>query len=135
MTIVARRKSPVADMLDWLETGTALNLKGLGQYIRIEEFTADGSYVVRAELPGVDPDKDIEVTVEGDVLTIHGERREEKQDKTQSEFHYGSFSRSVRLPRTAKAEDVTAKYTDGVLEVRTPLGEAGEATKRIPVQR
>ncbi len=135
MSTVARRTNPVSEMLDWLESGPGLSLRTMGNYIRVEDFTEEGSYVLRAELPGVDPDKDIGVTVEGDVLTVHGERREEERDKNHSEFHYGSFSRSVRLPRTAKAEDVTATYRDGVLEVRLPLGPEPTGATHVPVQR
>ena len=135
MSTVARRSNPVSEMLDWLESGPGLSLRTMGNYIRVEDFTDEGTYVLRAELPGVDPDKDIEVTVEGDILTVHGERREEERDKNHSEFHYGSFSRSVRLPRTAKAEDVKATYRDGVLEVRLPLGQEPATATHVPVQR
>ena len=135
MSTVARRTNPVTEMIDWLESGPAFSLRGLASYIRVEDFTDEGEYVVRAEIPGVDPDKDIDVTVTGDVLTVRGERREEERDKNHSEFHYGSFSRSLRLPRTASPEDVRATYRDGVLEVRLPMGEEPKASAHIPVQR
>lgn len=54
---------------------------------------------MRAELPGIDPDKDVQITLEDNVLTLHGERREEVKDKHRSEFRYGAFSRAVRCPR------------------------------------
>ena len=135
MSTVARRSNPVSEMLDWLESGPGLTLRGMGNYIRVEDYVDDGTYVLRAEMPGVDPDKDIEVMVEGDILTVHGERREEERDKNRSEFHYGSFSRSVRLPRTAKADDIIATYRDGVLEVRLPMGPEPKAATHVPVQR
>ena len=49
----------------------------------------DGTYVLRAEMPGIDPDKDVSLDIEGDVLTISGERREEKKEKNRHELHYG----------------------------------------------
>lgn len=104
--------------------------------IRIEESREDDGYVVRAELPGVDPDKDIEITVEDDVLTVHAERREEKREKRLSEFHYGSFTRSVRLPAGSSEEDITASYHDGVLTVRAPLPrESAKVKRHIEVAR
>ena len=100
----------------------------------MEDFVEDGVYILRAEVPGIDPDKDVDLTVVGDTLTVKGERREEKKDKHLREFHYGSFYRSVRLPGPVDADKVTASYTDGVLEVRVPLEKAAEASgTRIPV--
>lgn len=137
MTTVARRpSSPMAEMLDWLEANTPLSFTGVGlaPYIRVEDYLEEGSYVLRAELPGVDPEKDVEVSVENDMLTISGERREETREKHRREFHYGSFRRSISLPRGATADQITASYTDGVLEVRVPIeGEEAKSVK-IPVQ-
>jgi len=126
----------MAEMLEWLESGTPFRRGfGLSSYVRIEDFVDDDSYVLRAELPGIDPEKDVEVEVSEDHVIIRGERREEKKDKQHREFHYGSFYRSVPLPRGAKSEDITASYSDGVLEVRIPaVGESTE-THRISVSR
>jgi HSP20 family molecular chaperone IbpA len=85
-------------------------------------------------MPGIDPDKDVEVTIQDGVLTIHGERREEHKDTRRSEFYYGSFSRSVALPTGADEDDVQAAYKDGILEVSVRLGESKPETKRITVQ-
>lgn len=103
--------------------------------IRIEESEADGVYQLRAELPGVDPDKDISISVDDGVLTVQAERIEEKKDKQHSEFRYGSFSRSVRLPAGVRDEDVTASYDQGVLTVRAPIGEAAKPARRIEITR
>ena len=137
MATVARRGGPVAEMLDWLESSAGIGMRGFGlaPYVRVEDFTEDGTYVLRAELPGIDPDKDVELKIEGDMLTIRGERRADKQEKNHHEFHYGAFSRSVPLPAGVRADDITATYADGVLEVRVPAhGEAAPPTT-IPVQR
>jgi len=106
----------------------------LGQSIRIEEFTDGDIFVVRAEVPGVSAEKDIKVSVFGDRLQISVERTEDRVDKAHTEFHYGSFTRSVQLPLDATVEGIKAAYTDGVLEVRIPL--AGKVTpgREIPIE-
>lgn len=101
--------------------------------IRVEESEEDGAYVVKAELPGIAPDKDVEITVESGVLTVHAERSEEKKEKQRSEFRYGSFTRSVRLPEGVNEQDITATYDKGVLTVRAPMGEVEKQARRIEV--
>lgn len=137
-TVVRRGSRPMAEMLDWLESNAPLNLHGLGlaPYVRIEDYMDEnGDYVVRAEIPGIDPDEDVEVSVANDMLVITGERREEMREKNRREFHYGSFRRSISLPRNAQPDRITASYTDGVLEVRVPTGGEERPATRIPVQR
>lgn len=94
--------------------------------------------VVTAELPGLN-DKDFDVTLAGDVLTIKGEKRAEKEDRNGDAYYverrYGSFSRSLRLPFEVKDEKVEAKYDKGVLTVRVPKpAEAQRAVRRIEVK-
>jgi HSP20 family molecular chaperone IbpA len=115
---------------------TLIGLRGFGLLsdLRIEDYVEDDTYVVRAEIPGIDPEKDLEVTLEEDVLTISGERKEEQRDRNHSELHYGSFTRSVRLPRHARTEDVNATCHDGMLEVRVQLDAAPAPRRSIPVQ-
>ncbi|MET8629168.1 Hsp20/alpha crystallin family protein [Kitasatospora sp. NPDC004669] len=103
--------------------------------IRIEESEADGVYQLKAELPGVDPDKDITISVDDGVLTVQAQRSEEKRDKQRSEFRYGSFTRSVRLPAGVRDEDVTAAYDQGVLTVRAPIGEAKKPARTIEITK
>ncbi|MFJ7912366.1 Hsp20/alpha crystallin family protein [Kitasatospora sp. NPDC096204] len=103
--------------------------------IRIEESETDGVYQLKAELPGVDPDKDITISIDDGVLTVQAERTEETKDKQHSEFRYGSFSRSVRLPAGVRDEDVTASYDQGVLTVRAPVGEVARPARRIEITR
>lgn len=108
--------------------------------MRLEEFDADGHLVVRAELPGVDPEKDIAITVENGLLTISGERRSEtkseKKGRHLSEMQYGSFSRTIPLPEGVSEKDVTASYRDGILEVRLTLAQPVPAkpAARIPIK-
>ena len=105
---------------------------------RIEEYEEDErTHVIRAEIPGIDPDTDISVEVEDDVLTIAAtrERRSETRgDVYRSEFSYGTFRRRVRLPAGATADDVTATYDAGVLEIRVRKPERTDAVS-IPVRR
>lgn len=135
-TVMRRRPEAVSGLLGWLEGEQGLGLRGFGlmSALHIEDYLEDDAYVVRAEIPGIDPDKDLTITLDEDVLTISGERREEQRDKNRSELHYGSFSRSVRLPRHARTDDVTATCADGMLEVRVPLETAGTGARSIPVQ-
>ncbi len=107
--------------------------------MKVEEFRDGDMLVVRAEMPGIDPDKDVEITVADGMLHLSAERRSETktEDKKgfRSEFRYGSFSRSVRLPAGAGEEDVKATYTDGILEVRIPVDEKSNGVKKIPISR
>jgi HSP20 family molecular chaperone IbpA len=130
-----RGGSPVGDLLDWLESSPALGFATMRNLVRVEDYMDGNDYVVRADMPGVDPDKDIEITIAGDVLTIRGQRREEERDKNHSEFRYGSFTRSLRLPSGTKKDEVSAKYDAGVLEVRIPVGTTSPEATKVPVQR
>ncbi|MFC7860388.1 Hsp20/alpha crystallin family protein [Arthrobacter koreensis] len=104
---------------------------------RVEEFRDTGAMVVRAEIPGIDPEKDLDVTVSDGTLRIRGERREEAANRGRnayrSEFKYGSFSRDIQLPAGAGTDQVTASYRDGVLEVRVPIQDAGSTGRKVPV--
>jgi HSP20 family molecular chaperone IbpA len=136
MSAIAHRSAnPMGEVLDWLDQNAPLRMRGFGivPYVRVEDFVEEGTYVLRAELPGVDPDRDIDLEVNADSLSIRGQRREETRDRNHHEFHYGSFSRTVPLPRGVKAEDVKASYTDGVLEVRIPIPTEAQQTQRIPI--
>lgn len=134
-TLVRPSESPLSEFFQWLDLNRPSSLSDLTHYIPVESFTEEGTYVVRADLPGVDPEKDIEVKVDGDVLTIHGERREEEHENGRSEVRYGAFTRSVRLPKGASADDVSARYDAGVLEVRVPMKEAPAEPIKVAVQR
>jgi HSP20 family protein len=109
-------------------------LRDVEPMLRVEEYLDDKNLVVRAEMPGIDPDKDVSVHVRDHVLEVHAERKEESTAKDKesyrSEFRYGSFSRRITLPPGAKESDVHASYKDGILEIRVPLDvKHAEATK------
>jgi HSP20 family protein len=102
----------------------------------LESFVSNGKFVVRADLPGVDP-KDVEITANGDQLTIRGkrERRHEEQgrDFVHREVSYGTFERVVRLPAGVNPDEINASYNNGVLELTMPLPEQARSRK-VPIQ-
>ena len=106
-----------------------------GHVLRIEDELEDDRYVIRAEVPGIDPDKDVEITVSDGVLTIAAERREQINEKGRSEFHYGSFVRRVSLPAGAVEDKLAARYQDGILEVTVPVEAVKAEPRTIPVAR
>ncbi|WP_327341439.1 Hsp20/alpha crystallin family protein [Streptomyces europaeiscabiei] len=124
------------DLFGWAESGfPGVHMVPGLHGIRVEEHLADGAYVLRAELPGIDPAKDVEITVEEGVLTLRAERVEETMEKHRTEFRYGTFARSVRLPAAARGDEATAEYKDGVLTVTVPVPEEEQTGARtIPVR-
>jgi HSP20 family protein len=108
--------------------------------LRIEQEMTDDSMVIRAEMPGIDPDKDVDITLSNGVLRIHAERKSERKEeqagRTRSEFRYGSFERTLRVPDEVNVDDIKASYKDGILEVRVPHKVPTEAQPaQIPVTR
>lgn len=124
----------VPGLVDWLESPWAGPPQfTAAQNFRLEEVIRGNRYVIRAELPGLDPETDIEVTVDGRTLTIRAERRQEDSGPYRSEFRYGSLTRLVRLPVKVGAEDVAARYARGVLEVSVPAREVRPEGIRVAV--
>jgi HSP20 family protein len=108
--------------------------------VRVEEFRDGNELVIRAEMPGIDPDRDLELTVANGMLHIQAVRQEKSEatDKSgyHSEFRYGSFTRNVPLPDGVKQDDIHAHYQDGILEVRAPLPKGSkDSVMKIPVNR
>ena len=109
------------------------------EMIRVEEYSQDGTLVVRAELPGIDPDKDVHLSVVNGRLAIEAERNEQGEVDRDGfmlrELRYGKFSRTVPLAAGVTAASITATYKDGLLEVRIPAAAATPAPPpaRIPI--
>ena len=123
---------------DWFDTLVPSDLSwrtGFPHSMRVEEFTRDGSFVIRAELPGIDPDQDVEITLKDRMLTIAGKREEHHEEAQRSEFFYGRFMRTLTLPAGAGEENIKASYRDGILEVQVPMKTPTEETHRIPIAR
>ncbi len=103
---------------------------------RTEAFEKDGRYVLRLDLPGVDP-KDIDLSVANNNLVIKGERRQANEVKEKgyhyTETAYGRFERSFALPPGVNRDQISAKYEHGVLEIAVPIPESVTA-KKVPIE-
>jgi HSP20 family protein len=99
---------------------------------RMETYRKDNDYVVKVDLPGVNP-QDVHVETEGNLLTISGERKGEERGSEYRETFYGKFERQITLPQGVEADKVTANYQHGVLEIRVPL-PAQLAARKVPIQ-
>jgi HSP20 family protein len=129
------RPASIFDLMDEMmrqSKGNPPSFAGSRQFPSVDVKEEDGEIEVSAEVPGMNPE-DIEVSIDGDTLTIRGEKRfeeEEKKDKyTRVERSYGSFYRSFRLPTSIDQDKVTAKYDKGVLKLMLPKSEAATARK------
>ena len=96
----------------------------------------DEEYQVKVELPGVSKD-DVKITMQDNILTIHGEKKQEKESKS-SNYHrversYGSFQRSFTLPTSVKHDTIEASYKDGILTIALPKAEEAKP-KQIEVK-
>jgi HSP20 family protein len=116
--VSAYRRSPETSLSGWVP--------------RIETYRKDNEYVVRLDLPGVDP-KDVQVHAEGNVLSISGERKTEEKGQDYRETSYGKFERTVTLPQGVETDKIAARCEHGVLEIRVPL-PARLAGRKIPIQ-
>ncbi|MGO8022898.1 Hsp20/alpha crystallin family protein [Rhizobium leguminosarum] len=106
--------------------------------LAVDLVESDKAFELSAELPGVDA-KDLDVTLADGVLTIKGEKNEAKEEKENdyylSERRYGSFHRSLELPRGVDSEKIEAKFSNGVLKVTLPkTPERQKNDKKITVK-
>lgn len=135
MSMMIHRGRTLGEVLDWVDW-PLLSVWGPGAHpMRAEDYVRDGQYVLRAELPGCDPEHDIEVTTSRGILTIHAERREDTRGRHHSEFRYGKFARSFRLRPSADQSRIRSIYGNGILEVTADLAtEASQQEhRRVPV--
>jgi HSP20 family protein len=97
---------------------------------------AGKKYLLRAALPGIDP-KDVQINVQGNTLTISGERKEDRSRKEAEYMHqeisYGAFQRMVTLPEGVDTERINAEYHNGVLEITAPIS-ASALPRRIEIK-
>ena len=102
--------------------------------IRVDEYRQNGNLVIRAEIPGIDPDKDVELTVADGLMHIEAHRREEESMEEKGyvrrELRYGSFMRTLAVPEGISESDVTATYKDGILEIKVPAPAAEPAPEK-----
>jgi HSP20 family molecular chaperone IbpA len=127
------RRDPFAEFDAFFRA--ALEPRGFVPAAEVERDGTDA--VIRVELPGLDPEKDVTVEVENGRLVVHGERRDERSEKRDGrslrEVRYGSFRRSFVLPPHVTAENVSASYDAGVLTVRVAGAHSNGDVRRIPV--
>jgi HSP20 family protein len=140
VTLSRRETARRGGLFDWVEDEffpMPLLRPFAGRHlIRVEDYVEEGQYVLRAELPGIDPDKDVDVTVADGILTVQVERAERRRDVNRSEFRYGTFRRSVTLPGGADEDDVNASYHRGILEIRVGMKSGREMpAKHIPISK
>jgi HSP20 family protein len=110
--------------------------EAMDRLLRVAEYQEDGMTVIKADVAGIDPAKDIEVSVSDNTLHIALERREGEQTKSyvRRELGYGSVRRDLPLPQGVSEVDITATYRDGVLEIRAPtLAIPMTETRTIPI--
>lgn len=138
MTTLTLRRwfDPFAEF-DSLFRPMAIPETGLGFRPAAEVVREGEDALVRLELPGIDPDKDVTVEVENGMLVIKGERRDERTDDSNGrrlrEVRYGSFRRAFQLPSHITDADLSAGYEAGVLTVKVGGAYAGRTPTRIPV--
>jgi len=116
----------------FLEKGPGRRLRKEGEWLPSLDVTeTKGDLIIKAELPGMDP-KDIEVSLNEGVLTIRGEKKQEKEEREEGyhliERSYGNFTRSIRLPKDVQSDKINASFKNGVLKVVLPKSE--ETKKR-----
>jgi HSP20 family protein len=139
-SLAAKRPMSIADLMEdfWREpmSGLPALFKDIG-YPAVDVSEAGGVVTVKAELPGLEP-KDVDITIENDVLILRGEKKfedeEKKDDYHRIERAYGSFSRLVPLPGKVKQAEAKAKFDKGVLTITLPLDAAEAASKKITIE-
>ena len=118
---------PIADL------ERRFNLPRMELTPRVDVSESDDSYDITVELPGM-TEKDIEVTLSDDSLTIKGEKKVEREEKKKnyhvSERSYGSFQRTFRVPSSVETDKVEASYSKGVLNLSLPKTHAAKSSKR-----
>jgi HSP20 family protein len=104
---------------------------------QVEAFQRGDQLVIRADLPGIKKE-DVDIEIDGNVLTIRGERKQEYEDEREgayrSERSYGTFQRSIQLPEGITAETAQASFNNGVLEISLSAPRAREGSRRIQIR-
>ncbi len=129
--MLRERRDLVDDFFEsFLDSFNTMSNVNWSPSVDLEETKND--YIIHAELPGMNK-KDIDISVENDVLTISGEKKERVQTKDSncliSEIMSGHFSRSFRLPAQINSEKIEAKWDNGVLVVKIPKSEVAKPKK------
>ena len=123
----------IIPLIEWQRM---LDLRTKTVSVESQETITKDSVTIKAELPGVEA-KDLDISVSGDVLTIKGEKRQEREEKDEHrhlvERSYGAFSRMVRLPAPVASDKAKASFKSGVLTITLPKTEEAKR-KAIPIK-
>jgi HSP20 family protein len=114
-----------------------MDLEKVGWMPQIEVLRNNGNFIVRADLPGMTKDT-VKVEITNELLTISGERKEEKEEKHEgfyrTERNFGTFYRQVPLPEGVKTENATAIFNNGVLEVTMPVEKMEIPVRKLEIK-
>lgn len=114
-----------------------MEFEKVGWIPALEVLQNNGNFIVRMDLPGMTKDA-VKVEITNELLTISGERKEEKEDKGEgfyrTERSYGSFFRQIPLPEGAKTENATATFADGVLEIMMPAAKVEPSIRKLEIK-
>ena len=126
---IVQMQREIDRMFDHFRGGVADDTNGATWIPAVDIVEQNGEFIVKTELPGVDR-KEVKITVQDNVLTITGEKRQEAQKEgrnyTRVERSFGTFQRSFTLPTTIASERIEASYNDGVLTISLPKVEAAK---------
>jgi HSP20 family protein len=121
---------------DWDRAGMPGRPVPTGYVPQSDSYLDESSFRITVDLPGIDP-QDVELIVKDNQLTLKGERKAAQEQKNgnrlRQEVRYGAFARTFTLPEGVKAEELQARYHNGVLEVTVSL-PAAQMPKKVPVQ-
>jgi HSP20 family protein len=101
--------------------------------LRVEEHVDSKTYTLRAEIPGVDPEKDVTVTYQDGALRLQIHRADVRKDKTHTEFNYGSYDRVVATRSAIDEDTIHASYQDGILEIKAKVSAPEAPGRTIPI--
>lgn len=127
----------ITGMSDWAGSpiSTLHHMPAQPQPIPVEQYPDGTGYIIRLEVPGIDPASDLTVSVETGTVIVRAERRDNAPEGRQTEFRYGIFARHIALPLGADARDVSASCRDGILTVRIgPQPERQHALRAVDVE-
>jgi HSP20 family protein len=140
-----RREGPLAELRSAIDDFLSEPFFRMGDreitgqmWLRIDAIEEKDHFAIKADLPGVDKN-DLNISIEGDVLTISGEKKEELRKEEHGYSHYersyGSFSRSFTLPENVDKEHVQAHFDNGVLELHLKkTGELKQQARQIEIE-
>jgi HSP20 family protein len=121
---------------DWERVGMPERSAPTGYVPPIASYVDESTFCLKVDLPGVDP-SEVELTVKDNQLTLSGERKaapeQHNGNRFRQEMSYGPFTRTFTLPEGVTAEELRARYHNGVLEITAPL-PAARLPKKVPVQ-